>query len=128
MSAREINDLQETSPLEDIMYQALKRDNIQPERQFYVKAGGKFYCLDFCVFCKERNINIECDGEKYHTLPDALTRDRKRNNDLACQGWSVIRFSGAQIRNNLPDCLRLIKKTIRTNTGTADQIDSNVSM
>ena len=120
MSVREINDLYETSPLEDIMYQALKRDNIQPERQFYVKAGGKFYCLDFCVFCKERNINIECDGEKYHTLPDALTRDRKRNNDLASQGWSVIRFSGAQIRENLPDCLRLIKKTIRTNTGTAD--------
>ena len=120
MSAREINDLYETSPLEDIMYQALKQDNIQPERQFYVKVAGEFYCLDFCVFCKERNINIECDGEKYHTLPDALTRDRKRNNDLASQGWSVIRFSGAQIRENLPDCLRLIKKTIRTNTGTAD--------
>ena len=109
-----------TSPLEDIMYQALKRDNIQPERQFYVKAGEKFYCLDFSVFFKERNIDIECGDERYHILPDALTRDRKRNNDLASQGWSVIRFSGARIRENLPDCMRLIKKTIRTNTGTVD--------
>lgn len=120
MRAREINDLYETSPLEDTMYRALKRDKILPERQFYVKTGENIYCLDFCVFCKKRNIDIECDGERYHTLPDALSRDRQRNNDLASQGWAVLRFSGAQIRQDLPACVRLIKKTISTNAGQAE--------
>ena len=119
MGAHEINDLYETSPLEDALYQALKRVKIQPERQFYVKAGEKMYCLDLCVFCQERNIDIECDGERYHTLPDALSRDRERNNELASQGWLVLRFSGEQIKKNLPDCLQLINKTIRTNAGPA---------
>ncbi len=120
MNAREINDLYETSPLEDAMYRALKREEIIPERQFYVRTGSQMYCLDFCVFCKKRNIDIECDGERYHTLPDALSRDRQRNNDLASQGWAVLRFSGTQIRNDLPDCVRLIKKTISTNAGQAE--------
>lgn len=31
-------------------------------------------------------------GERYHTLPDALTRDRIRNNHLTSYGWSVLRF------------------------------------
>ncbi len=119
MRAREINDLYETSPLEDTVYRALKREKINPERQLYVKTGKQMYCLDFCVFCRERNIDIECDGESYHTLPDALARDRERNNELASQGWSVLRFSGTQIRKNLPDCLKLINKTIRTNGGPA---------
>lgn len=115
--AREINDLYETSPLEDMMYKALRNEEIQPERQYYVKVGAKNYCLDFCVFCRGQNIDIECDGERYHTLPDALVRDRERNNELVSQGWSVLRFSGTQIRENLLDCLKLIKKTIRTNAG-----------
>lgn len=119
MGAREINDLYYTSPLEDTIYRALKRKKIRPERQFYVKAERKMYCLDFCVFCKERNIDVECDGETYHTLPKALARDRERNNELMSQGWSVLRFSGSQIRENLPECLYLIEKTIRTNSGLA---------
>ncbi|HPJ72459.1 MAG TPA: DUF559 domain-containing protein [bacterium] len=119
MTAREINDLYETSPLEDTMYRALKREKIDPERQLYVEAGRKKYCLDFCVYCKDRNIDIECDGESYHTLPKALARDRARNNDLASRGWSVLRFSGSQIRESLPECLSLVKKTVRTNKGLA---------
>lgn len=119
MRAREINDLYETSPLEDTVYRALKGEKINLERQFYVKTDKQMYCLDFCVFCRERNIDIECDGESYHTLPGALARDRERNNELASQGWSVLRFSGTQIRENLPDCLKLIQKTVRTNGGPA---------
>lgn len=119
MSAQEINDLYETSPLEDTLYRALKRKKIKPERQFYVKAGKKKYCLDFCVFCRRGDIDVECDGETYHTLPKALTRDRERNNELASQGWSVLRFSGSQIKADLPQCINLIEKTIRTNRGLA---------
>ena len=119
MGAREINDLYDTSPLEDTMYRALKRRKIHPERQFYVSTGQQMYCLDFCIFCGERNIDIECDGETYHNMPKALARDCRRNNNLSSQGWTVLRFSGSQIRENLPECVYIVEKTIRTNSGLA---------
>ncbi|MCX6340715.1 MAG: DUF559 domain-containing protein [Candidatus Aureabacteria bacterium] len=119
MGAREINDLWETSPLEDKIYDALKRKKIRPERQMFVCTRGKTYCLDFCIYCNNGNIDVECDGERYHTLPDALARDRQRNNEPTAHGWSVLRFSGKQIRERIPECLYLIEKTIKNKHGLA---------
>jgi very-short-patch-repair endonuclease len=111
-SAEEINDLWDTSPLEEKMYQEMKKRKIETERQLYVKVGGRFFCLDFGIFCKKGNIDLECDGEKYHILPDALTKDRERNNQLTSYGWQVLRFFGKEINHNLRDCLKIIERTI----------------
>lgn len=112
-TASEINDLYNTSLLEEKMYRALKQQKIYPERQLYVKAGNQMYCLDFCIFCKRANIDLECDGERYHVLPDAVTKDRMRNNQLTSFGWHILRFSGSEINRNLKECLQLIAKTIQ---------------
>ncbi|MEO0206905.1 MAG: hypothetical protein ABIL22_09570 [candidate division WOR-3 bacterium] len=72
--AEEINDLYWTSELEEKMYKALKRINIFPERQYVVRVNRKFYFLDFCIFCKKANIDLECDGERYHTCPMHLQK------------------------------------------------------
>ncbi len=112
LTAQEINDLYDTSGLEEKMYQELKKRNIQPERQLYVYAGDQTYCLDFCIFCKKANIDLECDGERYHALPEAFTKDRIRNNQLASLGWQVLRFSGAEINRNLKSCLTTLDRTI----------------
>jgi len=114
MTAEGINDLYDTSPLEEKMYLEMKRRKIEVERQLYVKVDEQTYCLDFGVFCKKGNIDIECDGEKYHTLPGALARDRIRNNQLTSYGWQVLRFSGKEINNNLENCFQIIEKTINT--------------
>lgn len=116
-TAEEINDLYDTSPLEEKMYKALKARNIKPERQFYIRVNKQNYCLDFCIFCKKANIDLECDGERYHILPEALTRDRMRNNQLTSSGWYVLRFIGTEIHRNLNDCLNIIERTIATLRG-----------
>lgn len=85
-TAEEINDLYDTSPLEEKMHREMKRRKIEAERQVYIKVGGEFFCLDFGIFCRKGNIDLECDGEKYHILPEALTRDRQRNNQLTSCG------------------------------------------
>lgn len=113
ISAKEINDLYDTSPLEEKMYQEMKRRAIEAERQFYVKAGEENYCLDFGIFCRKGKINVECDGAKYHSSPEALARDRERNNRLISLGWSVLRFSGRQIHRDIPSCFATIKMTIK---------------
>ena len=117
LNAREINDLYDTSPLEDRMYQALKRKKIDPERQMYVNLDNQFYCLDFFLACEKAGIDIECDGEKYHNLPDALTRDRLRNNHLTSHGWHVLRFGTKEINENIETCLNVIERTIQTLNG-----------
>ncbi len=110
--AKEINDLWDTSPLEEKMYLEMKKRKISAERQFYVKVAKQFYCLDFGIFCKKGNIDLECDGEKYHTLPEALAKDRERNNELTSHGWQVLRFSGKEINRALDSCFVKIERTI----------------
>ena len=117
-SAKEINDLYDTSPLEEKMYLEMQKRKIITERQFYVKVGEKFYCLDFGIFCKKGNIDLECDGEKYHILPDALARDRERNNELTSFGWNILRFTGKEINQTIDNCFRIIEKTINNLGGT----------
>jgi len=117
-SAKEINDLYDTSPLEEKMYLEMRKREITAERQFYVKVGRKFYCLDFGLFCRKGNMDVECDGERYHILPEALARDRERNNGLTSFGWHVLRFSGKEINQSLKDCFRVIERTINNLGGT----------
>jgi very-short-patch-repair endonuclease len=111
-SAEEINDLYDTSPLEEKMYLEMKKREIAAERQVYVKVNNRFYCLDFGIFCKKGDIDLECDGEKYHVLPEALAKDRERNNELTSFGWRVLRFSGREINRTIKNCFKTIERTI----------------
>ena len=117
MEAKEINDLYHTSPIEEKLYKALKRRKIPAERQFLVCETKEPYCLDFAVFCKSGKLDIECDGDKYHSSKKARERDRKRNNELTAAGWSILRFSGSEIHKNPKACIRQIKKAIKSLKG-----------
>ncbi len=110
----------DTSPLEEKMYRAFKRRRINPERQVYVYVGNQTYCLDFCIFCKKADVDVECDGERYHSLPEAFTRDRIRNNQLTSFGWHVLRFSSTEIYRNLKNCLNTVERTIHILKGLKD--------
>ena len=119
-TAQEINDLYDTSPLEEKMYRAFKKRKINPGRQVYVYVGNQTYCLDFCIFCKKDDVDVECDGERYHSLPEAFTRDRVRNNQLTSFGWHVLRFSSTEVYRNLKNCLNTVERTIHILKGLKD--------
>jgi very-short-patch-repair endonuclease len=112
-NAQEINDLWCTSFIEDKIHKSLKQENINSERQYFVYDTEEPYCLDFAVFCKDGKINVECDGEKYHSSKQEIAKDRTRNNDLTSSGWSILRFSGKEINSDTKSCIRQIKQTIR---------------
>lgn len=117
MEAKGINDLYYTSPIEEKLYKIIKKEKIPVERQFFVREGDKRYCLDFGIFCKEGKINVECDGETYHSSKDDQVRDRMRNNELASHGWLVLRFTGKEINEDAKGCVKQIKKTIKNLEG-----------
>jgi very-short-patch-repair endonuclease len=51
----------------------------------------------------ELRIAIEYDGREVHDRPDVFVRDRRRQNDLVAAGWTVLRFSAADLRS--PDLI-----------------------
>ncbi len=57
-----------------------------------------------------RNIDVECDGDKFHLDEKDVKRDKKRNNILESFGWSVLRFTTDEIQKNLGETIRQIKK------------------
>ncbi len=112
LTAREINELYHTSPIEEKLYLALERTGLAPERQFYVRDESGGYFLDLAIFCDQGKIAVECDGASYHSGRKKAEQDRHRDNQLTALDWRVLRFSGKEIRQNVQECLRMVKRVV----------------
>ncbi|MBN1545147.1 MAG: DUF559 domain-containing protein [Syntrophaceae bacterium] len=112
-NAEEINDLYDDSPLEDALWVELKKMQIPAERQEFVEVGNQEYALDFSVYCVDGKIDIETDGDYWHSHPEKKEEDTRRSNDLQIKGWHVIRFTSHQIREEMPTyCVDKIGKMV----------------
>ncbi|GAA4017400.1 hypothetical protein GCM10022247_45870 [Allokutzneria multivorans] len=64
-----------------------------PQTQFEVLDGaGRFLARLDGAFPEER-VGLEFDGRSVHSAPEALYRDRARQNDLMELGWVLLRFT-----------------------------------
>jgi very-short-patch-repair endonuclease len=50
---------------------------------------------------------IELDGAAWHSSPEAIAHDTVREAYLRNQGWSVIRFTGAEVLHQIDTCMTL---------------------
>jgi very-short-patch-repair endonuclease len=113
-SAREVNDLFDDSPLEDLLWQEFKRRTIDAERQWNVPVKKVWYQLDFALFCDKGQIDVEVDGDTWHANRQRAPRDNRRNNNLVSAGWNVLRFSTRQIREEMAEyCIPEITKAVK---------------
>jgi very-short-patch-repair endonuclease len=113
ISAVEINDLYDESPLEDLLWKYLKHWNISAERQELVQVKDNFYALDFAIYCAQGNIDVETDGNTWHADPERIPLDNQRDVDLVTAGWDVLRFNTKQIQEDISDyCLPKIIKNV----------------
>ncbi|MDT8405514.1 endonuclease domain-containing protein [Sulfuriflexus sp.] len=101
ISAVEINDLSDESPLENRLWAEMKRLQIQAERQEFVRADGQNFALDFALYCARGKINVETDGDNWHANPEKARQDNVRDNALKTAGWRVLRFTTRQIREEM---------------------------
>ena len=115
--AREVNDLFHESPLEDELWTAFKQRHIEAERQWYLPVAQRFYCLDFALFCRDRAVDVECDGDTWHSQREQIAADNERDNALTSCGWSVLRFNTRQVREDMGGCLGHVIATIARNGG-----------
>ncbi|MCP4110661.1 MAG: DUF559 domain-containing protein [Desulfobacteraceae bacterium] len=113
INAVEINDLYDESPLEDRLWAEFKRLKINAERQEFIKAGKRNYALDFAIYCESGKIDVETDGDTWHSKRESIAHDNLRDNDLKTEGWRVLRFNTSQIQEQLNEyCLDTIIRNI----------------
>jgi len=122
-SAKEINFLFNASKLEDTFWNAMMVKNIYSERQYFVSISNQNFFLDFAVFCKNKSIDIEVDGDPFHMPEQAVRNDKQRNNFLESQGWSVLRFTNQDIEYNLEASIKIVMETANKYGGLQDHRD-----
>ncbi|MFZ4739683.1 MAG: endonuclease domain-containing protein [Bacteroidales bacterium] len=123
-NSKEINNLFNDSILEDKLWEEFKEKDISAERQFFYSIDKKNnYLLDFAIFCKTRNINVECDGNKYHMGNKEIQYDKNRNNYLESKGWSVLRFTTKNLTQELNQTVNIICNTINKYGGIQDELN-----
>ena len=120
-AAQEINDLFHTSPIEDMMWAALRAAEIQAERQYEIRERDARYNLDFAIECSDGTmVNIECNGAT-HDYEDAVRWDRRRNTYLTTRGWLVQRFGTDGIHNDIRGCINQVRTLIDRHGGPVDR-------
>lgn len=57
-------------------------------------------------------IVVECDGKEFHSTPEQVEYDRKRDQWFKDNGIKTLRFSGAEIHRNVKFCVQQIAFTL----------------
>jgi very-short-patch-repair endonuclease len=76
------------------------------------------YQLDAAI--PNLKIGIEADGEIWHNNPDKIAKDKRRDSELAANGWIIVRFTDKEINDHPQDCLNVLIKAIKKRTGMGD--------
>jgi very-short-patch-repair endonuclease len=82
----------------------------------YTAGPSMDYQLDAAI--PELNIGVEADGEIWHNNPDKITKDKRRDAELAANGWTIIRFTDKELKEHTQDVINVINQAIRKKTGT----------
>ncbi len=108
----DVNFLFNGSRLEEKVFAMLNEGNIPAEREWVETVYKNTYILDFAIFCKDRKIDVECDGDFWHDKPDRVHYDKNRNNELESHGWSVLRFTQERIEKEPEKVINILYDTI----------------
>lgn len=131
IKAKELNELFLESYIEEKVWDALKSEDIDAERQYEIyyreKNEQKFFRLDFALFCKDRNIDLECNGDKYHhESKEDIKKDKVRDRILTKKGWAISRLTKDEINKKLTDCIHELKEMIDKFGGLQDKFNPSI--
>lgn len=97
------------SPIEEMMVKKLYENRFKP----YTQVSCGKYRIDISIVKKGKKYAIECDGEAYHSSPEQLEHDNKKDKFLEKNNWIVIRLSGKEIYNDSDWCIKYINSVIK---------------
>ncbi len=96
--------------LEEKLCKALACANIITKPQYPV-LGRR---LDLAFIDDKNHIDIEVDGKRYHLNSEGERKidDYYRDLQLESVGWKVIRFWAYEVRDNIEQCVKIVKNSI----------------
>ena len=98
----------EATPAERRLWQSLNKSQLGGFKFSRQMPIGPFIC-DF--LCRSENLAIELDGESHDTSQDA---DAARDRYIATQGIRILRFTNADVFDNLEGVLITIEQALRS--------------
>ena len=54
---------------------------------------------------------------KSNNNPDKIAKDKRRDSELAVNGWIIIRFTDKELQDHPQDCLNVLINAIKKRTG-----------
>jgi very-short-patch-repair endonuclease len=112
LKAEEINDLWDRGSREDRLWETFKQEGIEAERQYEVEEGAVHQRVDFAIFCQEGQVAVICEGELAGESLRMVRECPVSDYDLAALGWTVLRFDGQQLSENVSGCLAAVREAI----------------
>lgn len=113
LAAEEFNDVFNDSPYENDLWSRLKALGAHAERQWPVAIGATTrYVLDFALFCRKRDVDVEVDGIQHHSVQRNSESDSDRDANLVSRGWAVHRVRVASLREDPGRCMNKLSETI----------------
>lgn len=75
----------------------LQQGLLAPETQYVVRSSAGLFVgrVDFCW--PGARLIVEADGHRWHDPEDARDRDRRRSNEFGRLGWTLLRFTWADV-------------------------------
>jgi very-short-patch-repair endonuclease len=69
-----------------------------------------YYRSDWAIYNPKTTgaLLIECDGKDFHSSPEQVDHDRKKDAAAHDRGYLTVRFTGAQIHRGADDCAQKI--------------------
>lgn len=105
-----------SSVIHTILFSAVVKRWPEAVAEYPAQVPGRKFRLDIAFV--DNWLAIEVDGWSVHGkfLAD-FKRDRIRQNILVMRGWRILRFSAADIHQDLEGCLSIIKTTLEMSNG-----------
>lgn len=97
----------QVTPHEQLLWQSLRKEQLGVK--FRRQHGVGHYIVDF--YCSISLLIIELDGDSHFT-PEAKAYDFQRDAYLQSLGMRVLRFTNADVQNNLDSVLKIIRRTL----------------
>ena len=97
---------------EQKLYNLLLGQNIPLAIYAQWQAGpNQKYQLDAAM--PEIKLGIEADSKKFHANPEDISRDQRRDMELATQGWTILRFTEDELDNKQHEVVKVVFDVIR---------------
>lgn len=64
------------------------------------------WILDFAFL--EYRLAVEADGVYWHSLPENLERDKRKDTWLLAHGWAILRLAGPDVKKSPEKCINMI--------------------